>query len=211
MVEGQKNQKRQVAYKLLISSILKGEYTKGEEWNPSYILFDNKQISRVNIIATIIDKQDDVNSAYKSMIVDDGSGTIGIRTFEDNNRIGNIGVGNSVLIIGRPREFGNERYIVPEIIKKIENNDWIELRNLELTKSIKKEKPNIEVYNLEEEVIGDNPDIFTIIRQIDKGDGADFNEIAQRLNSIDAEKMINNMIKIGELFEIKPGKIKILE
>ena len=69
----------------------------------------------------------------------------------------------------------------------------------------------IEVYDVEEEQIGKDGDISSIVKSLDRGDGADFNEIIKKINKPEAEKLLNNLIKIGELFEIRPGKIKILE
>jgi hypothetical protein len=50
-----------------------------------------------------------------------------------------------------------------------------------------------------------------VIRRLDKGDGADITEVIKESKDENAEKIIKNLIKIGELFEIRPGKIKILE
>jgi len=212
MAEDQKNKKRQVAYKILIKDINSGEYVKGEDWNPTYLVLKNeKHISRVNLVAIVINKQYEGDMSYSNLTVDDGSGQISLRTFDNNINLNNFNIGDSVLIIGRPREFGNERYIVPEIIKKIDNKEWIDLRKAELNKEMKKDAPNLEVYELHEETVIENPDIFKIIRDLDKGDGADFNEVIEKSRNKDTEKVLSNMIKIGELFEIKPGKIKILE
>ena len=38
------------------------------------------------------------------------------------------------MIIGRPREYMNEKYIVTEILKKVDNPAWIELRKKEFNK-----------------------------------------------------------------------------
>jgi len=212
MAEDPKNQKRQIAYKIFIKDILDGQYVKGEEWMPTYLILENKKkVSRINIIATIINKQEKSDVSYSNLTVDDGSGQINIRTFDNNLDLNNFSVGDSVLMIGRPREFGNERYIVPEIVKKIENKGWIDLRKAELKIETKKDAPNLEVYELHEDVSTENPDMFKIIRELDKGDGADFREVVEKSRNKDAEKVLNNMIKIGELFEIRPGKIKILE
>lgn len=212
MVEESTSQikKRQVAYKVMIKDILDGEYTKEKEY-PNFIkLKDNRQISRVNIIGAVIDKQTNQSTSHKSIIIDDGSANISLRFFDDSINIDNINIGQPILIIGRIREFGSERYILPEIIKKIENKDWIELRLIELNKKNEKTKNNIEVYNVDEEVVEDTG-IFSLIKKLDKGEGADFNEVVEKSKDTKTEKILNNLIKTGELFEIRPGKIKVLE
>ena len=147
----------------------------------------------------------------QNLIIDDGSGNIGLRSFEDNKTIEKLNIGESILVIGRPREFGNQRYIVIEIIKKIQEREWIELRKKELINTIKPKENNIQTYNVKEEVITEEENLISIIKRLDKGDGIDINDVIEKSKDTDAERKINNMIKIGELFEIKPGKIKVLE
>jgi RPA family protein len=214
MVEENKQQKRQIAYKVSVNDILDGQYIKEEGWSPNHIkLTDGRDIARVNLIGVVVDKPIGENVSQQNILVDDGSANISLRLFEDNKLFENINLGDPILIIGRPREFGTERYIVPEIIRKIENSNWIKLRKLELgNKEEKVEEKKIEVYDTnEEEVIEEDGDIISLIKKLDKGDGADFNEIVEKCGKENGEKIINNMIKIGELFEIKPGKIKVLE
>jgi RPA family protein len=212
MAENQQNQKRQVAYKVSVKEILDGNYIKEEGWNPNYLtLKDGRQISRVNIIGTIIEKQKNESSDYKNITLDDGSAEISLRLFDNSIDTDKFNIGDPIMIIGRVREFGNERYILPEIIKNIENIDWISLRLLELNRKIEKKPKKLEIYDVKEEVIEEDKGIISIIRKLDSGDGADFNEVIKRSKDPNAEKVLNNLIKIGELFEIKPGKIKVLE
>tara|TARA_Y100000310_G_scaffold337627_1_gene425201 strand:- start:288 stop:974 length:687 start_codon:yes stop_codon:yes gene_type:complete len=206
-------QKRQIAFKVSVNDILDGQYIKEEGWNPNHIkLKDDRDVSRINIMGVVIDKPFGENITQQNIMIDDGSANISLRLFEENKLFESVNIGDSVLVIGRPREFGTERYIVPEIIKKIEDANWIKLRKLELgSKEIKVEEKKIEVYDTVEEVVEEDPDIISLIKKLDKGDGADFNDIVEKCGKEDGEKIINNMIKMGELFEIKPGKIKVLE
>ncbi len=211
-MEDKNIQKRQVAYKLRIKDIFRGNFVKGEGWNPSYIVSDNKkEISRVNIIGTVVDKPSNDNINYQNIVIDDGSSNISARVFDNKQIFEGIEIGDCILMIGRPREFGNERYLVLEIIKKIENKEWVELRKLELNIKKDDKEEDIEVYDVKEDKVIDDNNIFSLIKKLDKGDGADLNEIIEISNKEGTEKIINSMIKIGELFEIRPGKIKILE
>jgi RPA family protein len=211
MAETLKIQKRQVAYKIKIDDILKGEYTKEDNLNPSYLsLGDGRQISRVNIIGIVIDLQNSLTSNYKTIKIDDGSGNINLRIFESMSQFNALRVGEPVLVIGRIREFADEIYIIPEIIRMVDK-DWIELRSAELSNKKSKTQNKIEIYDVKEEINSDDGGILPIVRRLDKGDGADFNDIIKSSKDPNAEKILLNLIKIGELFEIKPGKIKILE
>ncbi|MBW2979928.1 hypothetical protein KY360_00745 [Candidatus Woesearchaeota archaeon] len=197
-------QKRQVAYKVRIKDILDGDYVKEEGWMPNYIrLIDGAKVSRVNIIGTIVLKTDEQN--YKSILIDDGSGKLPVRSFEKYEFFDGVGIGDVVLIIGRPREFG-EKYIVPEIIKKINDQAWIEVRKAEL------KKPDIEVSEEKADVAVSPADkIFSLIKEADNGAGVDVEDIIKKSNISEAEKIIRTLLEEGEIFELKPGIVKVLE
>lgn len=219
----EKSQKRQIAYKVKINDILKGEYVKEEgEWVPNYIRVGDKKVSRVNLMAVVVSKQDLENTNYQNLLVDDGSGKISIRSFEEGISFDNIDVGDFVLIIGRPREYFNEKYIVSEILKKVDEPLWVEVRKLELEhKKEAKEgisKAESELVGQEDEVkeeeigVSDiNKKIFDLIKEIDMGEGADTQEVITKSDIDEAEDIINRLLEQGEVFEIKPGKLKVLE
>lgn len=210
------NQKRQVAYKVKIKDILDGVYVKEEgEWTPNYIEINEKKISRANIIGTVVLKQDDENLNYQNLTLDDGSGKISIRSFDKDNFFKDVDIGDVVLLIGRPRQFASEKYVVPEILRKIENKKWIDVRKLEL----KKEKKNvtevkeeeIKTVNIENVEESPNSRIIQLIKKLDIGGGADADKIISKSNVKEADSIIKNLLEEGEIFEIKPGKYKVLE
>jgi len=210
--------KRHTAYKVRIKDIIDSKYIKGEgEWSPNYLEVGILEVSRVNLMGVLVSNQTEQN--YHNMLIDDGTGRITVRSFEDIKN--DVNVGDIVLVIGRPREYGNERYIVPEIIKKVEDNGWMELRKLEL----KTDEVTVENNELQEIVDEDTPveeenlaevsdpttNIFEIIKKKDSGDGADMQEIIDTCNVENCEGIIKNLLETGEVFEIKLGKLKVLE
>lgn len=214
----EQNQKRQVAHKVRIKDVLAGRYVKEEGWMPNYIeTADKKQISRINLIGVIVSKQVEEGVNYQSILVDDGTGRISVKVFDENNRFDDVDVGDVVLLIGRPREYGSERYILLEILKKIKDEKWIQVRKLELGN----EKENNEVKQeqkkeIETEEIVENEDIdsqydkiIQKIKEFDKGNGADFEEVIKNID--EGEKIIDDLLKKGEIFETSPGKLKVLE
>ncbi|MEM3127333.1 MAG: hypothetical protein QW331_04690 [Candidatus Woesearchaeota archaeon] len=196
--------KREVAVKTNIKSILSGKYVKQEGWEPNYVEIDENRISRVNIIATVIEKIPE----NKTIVVDDGSGKIGLRSFDDDSFLNKVESSDVVLIIGRPREFNNEKFIVLEIVKKIDPK-WLKVRKLELKNKTQEKIKEIET---SEEDIEENVSVIEQmikkIREKDKGKGVDVEIL---INNQDDEKLIEDMISDGIIFEIKPGVIKILE
>ena len=206
--------KRLTAHKIKISDLKQGEYIKKSGWEPSYIKTKIGKISRVNIIGFIVG----MDLEKDSMIIDDGTGTISLRFFvEDLPNLDNLSIGDLVLIIGRPRIWNTNIYLVPEIINKV-NNLWLKARKLEmkLISTGKKEKSSPEkkeeVTPTETKII-DNPYevILKLIKKMDTGDGAYIDEIIASSKIPNCEKIINNLIEEGEIFQLGPGKIKILD
>ena len=55
--------KRNVAYKIWIADLIKGNYFKGQEqFESGYVEIRNQKISRVNIVGSIVDKFTNENS-----------------------------------------------------------------------------------------------------------------------------------------------------
>ena len=187
-------QKRQVAYKVRISDIL-----------------DNVNISRVNIIATIVYKSEASN--YNSAVIDDGTGRISLRSFENNAAFSKIDVGDTILIIGKIRKFNDEKYIMPEIFKKINNMEWLNLRKLELRNksyindSIKTENKDV----IKEAVVGNMGYVYSVIKKLDTGDGVSVEDVIKTSNDKNTENVIKVLLENGDVFEIRPGKLKVLE
>ena len=61
MPEQQEMQQRQVAYKIRIGELFKGEYVEQEGWQPNYIKVGDKQISRINIIIANVSAENTTN------------------------------------------------------------------------------------------------------------------------------------------------------
>lgn len=229
---------RQIAIKIRIADILQGKYIKEEGWNPNYILTqDGKKASRVNLLGVVVSVPT-AEMSYRSINLDDGSGIIPIRSFDETDLFQGLTLGDVVFVIGRPREYGSEIYIMPEIVKKIENKLWIEVRKTELEKEggqtvhqttenlpkvedltqketkVKEEKIEVdEIIEKKESANEQNAQqkIYSLIKEIDTGDGAEFEQILEKANNPDAEKIISQLLMEGEIFELSKGKLKVLE
>ncbi|MBI2651927.1 hypothetical protein HYX00_00555 [Candidatus Woesearchaeota archaeon] len=203
-------QKRFVAYKVKISDILNVSLTK-DDFSAGYIKLNNANVSRVNIIATVVYKSEDMS--YASAVIDDGTGRISLRLFENNNFFSGIDVGDVVLVIGKIREFNSEKYILPEILKKMNNIYWIKVRKLELKdKNIVYSNIKTSDKDLIKESVSDiDQEVYLLIKELDKGDGVLIDEVIRNSNNSNAEGIINKLLENGDIFEITPGKLKVLE
>jgi len=210
-MEEQKNQKRQVAYKVGIKDVVNGSYVKEEGWEPNYALVNGIKVSRANIIGVIISIEEGLQ--YRSVILDDGDAKISVRTFDENKSFDNLRIGNLVSVIGRPREYGRERYLLAEIVKVINTSKWLKVRKLEINNT----KPNYEKPLTKDEVFQETLAvheetpfdlILDAIKRLDKGEGADFDEVIK--NIPDGENIVKSLMINGDVFEVRPGKLKIL-
>jgi len=206
-------QKRQVAYKVLISDILDYNFV-GDKFSSGYVRLGNLNVSRVNIVGNVVYKSKQ-GLNYTSAVIDDGTGNISLKLFENSASFSEIDIGDFVLIIGRIREFNNEKYIVPEILKKIDNIGWVNVRKLELKSLFNVEQRNTnKILNdelIEVPINSLNEEIYMLIKKLDNGDGVFIEDVIKYSNRIGAEDVINKLLENGDVFEIKRGKLKVLE
>ena len=165
---------------------------------------------------------------------DDGSGKITARSFDTPALFSPFSLGDIVRVIGKVRAFNEQQYLVPEIVKKITNKHFVMFHKLTL-QFLENEDVHIQsglsVPTAElasEEVISSGTldeisidaddstphtpfdDVIMHIKELDKGDGAGIEQIIEQLGS-DSEKMIHHLLETGEIFEIRPGRVKLMD
>jgi len=91
----------------------------------------------------------------------------------------------------------------------VKDKRWIDVRKIELKKRKNEERPVIK--ERKEEVLSPYQKILEIIGSLDFGKGADYHEVIAKSKVVDCERMINALLEQGEIFEIRPGKLKVLE
>ena len=204
-------QNRYISYKVFISNILNANFVK-DDISAGYIKLNEINVSRVNIIATIVYKYEDLS--YASAVIDDGTGKISLRSFENKNAFSMVDIGDVILAIGKIREFNGEKYILPEILKKINNAEWINVRKLELKNMgilIEDTIQNKNNDSASDNLAGTSEEIYSLIKKLDCGEGISTDEVIKVSNNAEAESIINKLLEHGDIFEIKPGKLKVLE
>lgn len=225
-------QPRNTAVKCRISDLGTGRFVKGEGFESSFIDSIRGPISRVNIIAVIISINED------SITIDDGSERIRLVGFDNNYLFQNKEIGDIVMVIGKPRMYNNGLYIYPEIIKKVDKK-WVDFRkkeleafadekieslnfskdkkieNIEDKKHFEKSDQELAKNKFEENKSQTAPssyeEIIDIVKRLDKGNGADITDITKESDDTNIEEKIQKLINTGELFEIRRGRIKVLE
>ena len=221
---------RQTAFKVWISSLLSGKYTKGvEQFEAGFIEVNNTKVSRVNMIGIIIDKFE--AETQVSLTLDDGSGSIRVKAWNENiSLMSGFNIGDLVIIVGKVKEYNNQVYVTPEIVKTLDNPLWLKVRKLELSKTFgeparvitevvkdSKEEDEDRMNVVEEKVTNEKTQssrekIFHLIESMDKGEGVHLTGIIVNsgIAEDDIENLIDDMIKEGEIFEIQKNKLRIV-
>ncbi|MGM5483936.1 MAG: OB-fold nucleic acid binding domain-containing protein [Nanobdellota archaeon] len=217
--------KRDTAYVVELKEINEGEYVKQEGWNPNYVKTSfGLKVSRINIIGTIIEK--DTNSAK----IDDSTDVITIRLFDENEEFDKLKTGSVALVIGKIRNYNQENYITPEIIKpidpafmKIRKKDIQKIKDL-CSKEVIKQTQEEASFDTGEEVVqqkveesmkaqsvSNTDEILKFIDEEDKGNGVERTKILEKFERDDITDIMEALIMEGDIFEIKPDVYKLLK
>ncbi|MDD9953395.1 MAG: hypothetical protein OXR66_03600 [Candidatus Woesearchaeota archaeon] len=180
---------------------------KSGAWTDNIVELPRGTVNRVNILGVVVEKGE------KTIVLDDGSSTMVTRSFEAEP---SVAVGDMALIVGRPRAFNDEKYIVIEICKKLTNPGWVAYRKKELAllgvKEENAEQPDTvqEPKDIESEVKEETADsIIAKIRELDTGNGAPVDELIKTMPN--AEELLKPLFEGGDVFEVRPGMVKVLE
>jgi hypothetical protein len=193
---------RYIAYKIYPEEFLNNEVVDNA------LIIEGRKVRRVRILG----KVEDINVGNVISFYVDG---VNVRYFEEKSVY--IEEGDIVDVIGRPRVYDGEKYIMAEIIRKRDER-WIKLRDLEIKKTRKYLLENAEPYeeDLEEEIYAEilNPEVIKdkILALIENLGEVTFEELAGMVNipEEDLEKYLSELKNSGDIFEPRPGVYKVL-
>ncbi len=175
-------EQREPALHTWIIDLLSGSFTQNENGPSSVTLQNGTTLYRARLYGIVVSKDE--------LVIDDSTGNIIVRGFDQHFT---ATLGEPVLVIGRPRMYNEHLYLLGEIVKKVDIR-WLQWRE----KQYPRTQTNPREYALD------------IVRTLDTGTGADYNNVIARLGTT-GEELIVHLLATGELFETKPGKLKILE
>ncbi|RJQ17966.1 hypothetical protein C4573_00870 [Candidatus Woesearchaeota archaeon] len=185
---------RQTAYICKIGELLKGRFIKGEGFEANAVLTEHATIARANILGVVVHEE------TNAFMLDDGTGRVLVKSFEPLHEV--PALGDVVQVIGKPRVYNDQFFIFPEIVKKIIDKRWIAYRQRVLELREKKvQRTDVEAMPL-------NQQIISFIKKNDAGNGVSLTDL-KVLG--DTDKMILQLLADGEIFEVKPGYVKVLD
>jgi RPA family protein len=201
-VGGQRSE-RHVSRKVWIGELLAGtmDITPGVE--PNTFVTARGTANRVNIIGVVISREE---LPVSSLTIDDGTGQVIVRSFEQklNNAIGTV-----VQVIGRPRNYQGNLYVAAEAVATVDPQ-WAEYRKKELGDVIEREQPAPAQSSAPVKEENKAERIIKVIRELDAGDGALIDQVILLSKIPDAEVIIEQLLMQGDIFELRPGKVKVL-
>jgi len=230
---------RQPARKVRISDVVDGKFFYGNRdgMKPSYIITSlGMKVSRVNLVGVVIDRFVSEDGNYAFLTIEDGTESVRAKVFKEKvGLIDGIEKGDTVLVIGKVKEYNGEKYINLELVRKVDVNYEI-LRKLELAKELEnwrdftervrkdlKEMSEEEVkrkYELDDDMLQAihgsklEPDykqkLLDIISKLDEGDGVEISKLFEvvSLPESTVEKILDELISEGSLYQPTPSKLK---
>ena len=202
--------KRNTAYKFRVGELFLGKPIFDQD-KFSFLELGNKRIVRVNVIGNIVDKyESEGEKEYIFLTLDDGSGQIKLKSFgEDSKKFKKLQQGQTVVAIGTLRNWNDETYLQPEIIKELDPK-YLLIRKLEAEKERNANTP-VEIPKQETKALKDK--LLDKIKTSDEEGGAETEKIILEFREASPE-MINQEIKKlleeGIIFEPRPGKLRYL-
>jgi len=144
--------------------------------------------------------------------VDDGTETIRCKIWRNDNNsrtmdlIKKLNVGTVVDIVGRIREYNEEKYINPETIVKIDDPNAEIARKLEITK-FKKNIASIKQEEVKPQVVDNKTKILNLIKIGVKT----LDSISEKvnLNTEECKKEVSNLMDSGLVYEPKKGEYAV--
>jgi len=204
--------KRHTAYKFRIGDLLIGKpVMNGEKFG--FLELGNKKVIRVNIIGNIVEKYESMEREdgrkYIFLTLDDGSGQIKIKAFgDDSGKFKDFSQGQTVVVIGMLKNWNNETYVAPELMKEKEPK-YLLLRKLETEKDKVKITGTVE----RSQIMAIKDKILNLVKSHEERGGLELDSLIIELKDFSPgiiNQEIQKLLEEGIIFEPRPGKIRYL-
>jgi len=194
---------RQPALKVLVADVQNGTLVAGDEEQPTVLeVAPGERSGRVSMMAALVSVGD------REAWIDDGSGILQLRVFDS---VIWPPVGSVVHVVGRVREYGGQRYIAVEIVRGI-SPTWAAVRKLEIAGrgAVAKRPVGSGADAGTTMNMTSASDLVGVVDRLDDGRGADYEAIKTALGRSDAESLMQGALESGVLFQVAPGRLKVL-
>jgi hypothetical protein len=174
--------------------------------------------NEVKIFGTIVNKRiyrSEGKVEYGVLSLDDGSGSI-IQIKAWGNIIATVDrfeQGELVDVVGKLKKGNNEIYVVPEIIRKIDDPNWEIVRELEIIEDyLRRNKARIRDLDLPDgKTMRLKSEIVGILDREEDSTGIDYVELVKCIkhsNEEEIKKTLNELLDQGIICETRPGRYR---
>jgi RPA family protein len=132
---------RMTAVRASISDITNGTFS--DDNGPHVVSPFGVELRRVVVVGFVVNKfyregDDTGKKRFESITVDDGTDTIGVKVWGDEDASILEGVKESILalVIGKVRQYNEEVYLIPEIVRELTDPNYMSLHLLERYKAV---------------------------------------------------------------------------
>ncbi|MEM0473242.1 MAG: OB-fold nucleic acid binding domain-containing protein [Candidatus Aenigmatarchaeota archaeon] len=159
--------KRQPAIVSRISDLTKSRFVKKDGFEPSYVVTDmGIKISKAKIMGTVTNKYASEDGNYAAITIDDETDAIRVKVFkEDVDMLSEINEGDIVIVVGKPREYADEIYIIPNFVRKVADPNAFLLHKLEILKELKHRKRIFDIVNSQKSNFADLEELKVFLQK----------------------------------------------
>ena len=205
---------------------------KNGVWKDDFLDVSGKDVYRVQLIGTVVQKFKTEDGNYCFLSIDDGSDNIRVKFWrEDVLRFDGFVEGDLIRVIGGAKYYNNEIYVSPIVIKKVHPNEWLYHLNflgnfVETAQSnivvedrviVAPVKESIQVEKVDvssvDPVNSKRVDLLKLIKMLDAGQGAELDLIVSASGKERSEIIIvlKELMDDGEVYEPAPNRLKVLD
>ncbi len=224
---------RETAVKLEVRDVVEGSFVRSGSKEANYVLTkQGVRAGRVRLMGLVVSKFVSEDGKFASVTVDDGTATIAVRAFREVEPLMKLSVGDTADVIGKPREYEGEVYVLAECVWRVDDPNWELVRKLEI--AIQKhslpeqaeestvmeqeatEEPVEESIEVVEEEVPENGEadpkmlVLNLIEELDDGEGVKYITLLQEsgLEESVLESVLNELLGDGEIYEPKIGRFR---
>ncbi len=218
------------AVRASISDITNGSFSNDN--GPHVISPFGVELRRVVLVGFVVNKfyregDDTGKKRFESIVVDDGTDTIGVKVWgeEDASLLEGVKENILALVIGRVREYNDEVYVMPEIVRELTDPNYMSLHLLERYKAILNRSgiSTLETIEQQQELLAASSvsvsgklanDILAYVRLEAPPEGISLREIVAYFEKKgeDSEKVqtkVFNLVAEGALNEVSIGQFRV--
>ncbi|QQG39469.1 MAG: hypothetical protein HYS81_03735 [Candidatus Aenigmatarchaeota archaeon] len=124
---------RLTAVKAQIGQLAAGIYHAAQGFESAYVITkEGMRVSRARVLGTVMNKFVSEDNQYGFLVLDDETETIRVKFFKNVKPLEGIEIGDFVDVIGKIKKYEGELYVQPEIMRKVEDPNFLLLRLAEL-------------------------------------------------------------------------------